>query len=36
MKRAIGALIVRWLKKPENQRKLKRTARQLWQKRRRR
>ncbi|WP_262927338.1 hypothetical protein [Phytohalomonas tamaricis] len=32
MKRAIGAMITSWLRKPENRRKAKQTAQQLWDK----
>ncbi|WP_299258340.1 hypothetical protein [uncultured Kushneria sp.] len=30
MKRAIGALIANWFRKPENRRKAKQTAQQVW------
>ncbi|GAB3679513.1 hypothetical protein [Salinisphaera aquimarina] len=30
MKRALGAMAANWLRKPENQQRIKRTARQLW------
>lgn len=32
MKRILGATAANWLRKPENQQKVKRTARQLWDK----
>ncbi|SFU58456.1 hypothetical protein SAMN04487955_104157 [Halomonas korlensis] len=34
MKRAIGLMIANWFRKPANREKAKRTARQLWNKRR--
>lgn len=30
MKRTLGLMAANWLKKPENQEKVKRTARDLW------
>lgn len=30
MKRAIGAFIANWLRKPENRRKAKQTAQHVW------
>ncbi|REC95822.1 hypothetical protein [Kushneria indalinina] len=30
MKRAIGAFIANWLRKPENRRKAKQTAQNVW------
>lgn len=30
MKRALGSLAVNWLRKPENQERIKRTARDVW------
>jgi hypothetical protein len=30
MKRALGAMAMNWLRKPENQERIKRTARDVW------
>ena len=30
MKRALGAMAANWLRKPENQERIKRTARDVW------
>lgn len=30
MKRALGAMAANWLRKPENQERIKRTARNVW------
>lgn len=30
MKRALGAMAANWLRRPENQEKIKRTARDVW------
>ena len=30
MKRALGAMAMNWLRKPENQERVKRTARDVW------